>query len=123
MRILITENQLNTIIDRYITLHVGGEIIEKKSQQKRFGKNISFFVNSNGKIIFEYNKLKNHNEVSVNYRLWRDIKDMFNIPQSETGRIIKEWIYKHTDIKDKFKIKLNPDWFQHRHSVIQSTLV
>jgi uncharacterized membrane protein len=87
MKYIITENQYNNTIDKFITYQL--EPHEEK-RTKKYPKSV-FWV-KDGAVIAEILQSK---YFYVNYQIWRSISVMFSLENDETQQVIKEWLEEH----------------------------
>ena len=87
MKYIITENQYNNSIDKFITylLEPHEEIRIKKYPE-------SIFWVKDGAVIAEILQSK---YFYVSYQIWRSISVMFSLENDETQQVIKEWLEEH----------------------------
>lgn len=89
MKILITENQLGKLIDKFLSNQFKGITSE--------GKGVILWRNQN-KIIkllsYDYN-----DQVKVSDDVLRDLKDVFNLNHGSAADFIVDWIDKHLKLK------------------------
>ena len=87
MKYIITENQYNNSIDKFITYQL--EPHEEK-RTKKYPKSV-FWV-KDGEIIVEIQK---SGYFWVSQQIWRSISLMFSLKNDETKRVIKDWLEEH----------------------------
>lgn len=98
MKYIITENQLDKFIYKYIDKILGGlEEITIKSHP-----DIKFFVNSNKKPLFHYN-IDNQSVVldhkGITEHIYNYLENMFGIDPNQSHRIFKQWFLDNYGIK------------------------
>ena len=116
MKILITENQLDKIIDNYITIEMGGAV---KKQNKKSSGSI-FYVNPKSKSTIAEYRIEGSNytpkftsELWIHSEIWDSISNMFGFEYGETKRAIQIWIQKHWKLKYTLPKRLgNHNFFQ-----------
>lgn len=99
MKILITENQLEKLIDGYITKELKN--LSKGKNDPTFPAIIYKHWDINGKIIFEYIKRGHSSKVVVNTKLWDQITDTFSLNYVQAEKTFTNWLDKHLKIKVK----------------------
>jgi uncharacterized membrane protein len=87
MKYIITENQYNNAIDKFITYQL--EPHEEK-RTKKYPKSV-FWV-KDGAVIAEIIQSK---YFYVNYKIWKSISNMLSLEYSETQQVITDWLEEH----------------------------
>jgi hypothetical protein len=87
MKYLITENQYNNSIDKFITYQFEPH---EEIRTKKFPDSI-FWV-KDGKVIVEIEKT---NFFWVSNQIWRSISLMFSLKNDETQQVVKDWLEEH----------------------------
>ena len=87
MKYIITENQYNNSIDKFITylLEPHEEIRIKKYPE-------SIFWVKDSQIVVE---IENSEYFYVNYKIWDNISSMFSLEYNQTQQVIKDWLEEH----------------------------
>jgi hypothetical protein len=87
MKYIITENQYNNSIDKFITY------LFEPHKEKRVKKSPeSIFWVKDGEVITEIKKSK---YFWVHPQIWRSISLMFSLEYDETQQVIKDWLEEH----------------------------
>ena len=97
MKIILTESQLNNIIDRFITYKL--EPHEVKTSEE-YGDSI-FWVKK-GNVIAEIDKHAGYFWVSR--AIWKSVSNMFSLERKETQQVIKNWLEEHYEL-----VRLTPE--------------
>ena len=84
MKYIITESQINKVIDKFITYQFEPHEVKKSSDYPD-----SIFWIKNGEIIAEINNTK---YFWVESQIWNTISSMFSLEYSETQQVIKDWM-------------------------------
>jgi hypothetical protein len=87
MKYIITENQYNNSIDKFITYQFEPH---EEIRTKKFPDSI-FWV-KDGKVIVEIEKT---NFFWVSNQIWRSISLMFSLKNDETQQVVKDWLEEH----------------------------
>ena len=87
MKYIITENQYNNSIDKFITYQFEPH---EEIRTKKFPDSI-FWV-KDGKVIVEIEKT---NFFWVSNQIWRSISLMFSLKHTETQQVVKDWLEEH----------------------------
>jgi hypothetical protein len=87
MKIIITEQQYNKAIDKYLTYVF--EPHEENTLEEYPG---SIFWMKNGKVISE---IENSREFWIHNNIWEKISIMFSLEPVNVRQLIKEWLEEH----------------------------
>lgn len=100
MKILITENQLNSLIDKYITKELKN--ISKGKIDPMFPAILFKFWEMDGKMIFSYTKRNYHMpKVIVDRELWDEVTNIFSLNYLQSENVFTDWVKLHLGIKEK----------------------
>jgi hypothetical protein len=87
MKYIITENQYNNTIDKFITY-----LLEPHEEKRTKKFPDSIFWIKDGKIIAE---IENSKHFWVSHQIWEYINVMFSLEYTETQQVIKDWLEEH----------------------------
>ena len=91
MKYIITENQYNNTIDKFITY-----IFEPHEEKRTKKYPESIFWIKDGVVIAE---IQNSEYFFVNYKIWDNITLMFSLEYDETQQVIKDWLEEHYKLR------------------------
>ena len=87
MNIQVNKHQLERVVIKWLNQHFGN-LIPKKDKNY---PNSVFYVNSNNKVMMEYNQENNY--VYIHYdHIWSKIESLFHLNSRETQSIMKIWL-------------------------------
>ena len=98
MKIIITESQLNNVIDKFITRR-----FEPHQEVLRFFHDDSSYWTKNNKIIAQF--LKKHKWFFVAPEIWDQIEKMFSLQHDEVQDVIKQWLEKKYNLGEYKPLK------------------
>jgi hypothetical protein len=87
VKYIITESQINKVIDKFITYQFEPHEVKKSSKLPD-----SIFWVKNGEVIAE---IHNPKYFWVEAQIWNTISSMFSLEYSETQQVIKDWLEEH----------------------------
>ena len=92
MKYIITEQQHNVVIDKFITFQL-------EPHEERFSKHYpdSTFWIKDGKLIAEVNKKYNH--FYLGSEIWSTISIMFSLEDDETKKVVRKWLKEHYKLR------------------------
>jgi hypothetical protein len=88
MKYIITESQINKVIDKFITYQ-----FEPHEEKRTKNKPNSIFWVKDGEVIAEINE--NLGYFLVEPQIWNTISSMFSLKYSETQQVIKDRLGEH----------------------------
>ena len=91
MKYIITENQYNNTIDKFITY-----LFEPHEEKRTKKYPDSIFWIKDGEVIVEIEKSE---YFWVNYKIWRNIMDILSLEYDETQHGIKTWLEEHYKLR------------------------
>jgi hypothetical protein len=91
MRIIITENKLNTVISKWLSKNYSEMEIYDHDHQPW-----CLYVDKDGEVIFLYQN--NDKELYVAKTVMKFLYDIFSIDEDQIKPIIGEWFQKHNDL-------------------------
>jgi len=87
MKIQVNKHQLERVVIKWLNKHFG-DLTPKKDKND---PNSVFYVNSNDKVMMEYDKISE--SVYIHYNnIWSKIESMFNIKYDDVISIMKVWL-------------------------------
>lgn len=103
MKVLITENQLEKLIEKYIA-----KLFRNIHQHNNDEYGIIYWENENDELILELNS----DGFYVNHDIWEEIKNVFNLSEAKTRKVIKQWVERNLNVGKVFPIQdYNPEDF------------
>ena len=88
MKYIITESQINKVIDKFITYQFEPHEVKKSSKLPD-----SIFWVKDGEVIVEI--YKRRDDFWVRSEIWKVIRNMFSLEYSETQQVIRDWLEEH----------------------------
>jgi hypothetical protein len=87
MKYIITESQINKVIDKFITYQFEPHEVKKSSEYPD-----SIFWVKDGEVIVE---IEDSDYFWVSPQIWENIRSMFSLKYSETQQVIRDWLEEH----------------------------
>ena len=98
MRIIITEQQYNRAIDKFISYFLEPHEVKTSSEYPN-----SLFWIKDGEVIAEIKKVNWKSLTSENfwlhYRIWTEITEQFGFEYDETQSVINTWLEQHYNMR------------------------
>lgn len=91
MKILITENQLDKVIDNFITREIGEIYLSHKAMPMQWV--------SKKNHLSKLHYMQQSKTLWVRDEIWNNVKKIFNFNDARTGNCIKQWSQKHLQIR------------------------
>jgi hypothetical protein len=93
MKYIITENQMNRAVFKWLNLEYGDLTPFETEEYPDY-----IFFMKDGEVVFEYNKKNGY--VGISYdKIWSFLKSFFGLEYEEIQELTKEWVEEHYKLR------------------------